>query len=312
MAKKKKYYKRDYLREHYETKTFISNDGLHVERDYFDTKAQTIKTYNPTIHNDRYGRRFISLKNYGDILIAELVASCYCAPKPKDGKEYEVEHIDGNLSNDHRNNLRWVEVTPTYLAQKTVCLAKALKLQKMNWYKSLKITVLKDGTILQGKSTLTSRHHLYDSDIDWHYHWPIANVEYSFTNRYGKFETGRINIDSLMNDFGFVSGDKIQFQNPVVLHLNNDFLDFTPGNLEWCDINDPRYETYQKIANDRCMDEDRVTNRKFLSPGSWKVVYPTKPYQQWSEWMTEYEKKYWTPERIQADMERVWPPENLK
>ena len=109
MAKKKKYYKRAYLKQHYATKTWISNDGLHVERDYFDTKEKKLKTYYPQIYEDKYGRRFLSFNNYGNIEVAELVISCYCAPKPNDGKAYDIEHIDGDLGNDHRNNLRWVE-----------------------------------------------------------------------------------------------------------------------------------------------------------------------------------------------------------
>lgn len=311
MAKKKKYYNRAFLREHYETKTFISNDGLHVERDYFDKDSNQLKTYQPPICEDKYGRRFIYLKKYGEITIAELVISCYCAPKPKDGKVYEIEHIDGDLSNDHRNNLRWVEATPDYIAKKSALLDNILYMRKMDRYKSLKIKVKEDGTIFQGKSILTLHYHFYDSDLDWHYHLRRAQVEYIFKNSYGRREKASIYTDDLMNDFGLVTGDKTQFVKPVVLHVNNDFLDFSPGNLEWCDANDPRYSSYQQITQDRCMEEDRKTNRKFLSPGSWKVIYPSKPYQQWSEWMNDHDKEYWTHDRIQEDMERVWSTETL-
>lgn len=311
MTKKKKYYKRDFLREHYETKTFISNDGLHVERDYFDKDSNQLKTYQPPICEDKYGRRFIYLKKYGEIKIAELVISCYCAPKPKDGKVYEIEHIDGDLSNDHRNNLRWGEATPDYIAQKSILLDNILLTRKMDRYKSLKIKIKDDGTIFQGKSILTPHYHFYDSDLDWHYHLRRAQVEYIFKNSYGKREKASIYTDDLMNDFGFVTRDKTQFVKPVVLHLNNDFLDFSPGNLEWCDATDPRYISYHQITQDRCMNEDRQTNRKFLSPGSWKVVYPSMRYQQWSEWMTEHDKEIWTPDKIEEDMERVWPTETL-
>ena len=149
MAKRKKYYKREFLRQHYATKTFISNDGLHVERDYFDKNANELKTYEPKIYENKYGQRLICLKEHGDIMIAELVISCYCAPKPKDGKDYEIEHIDGDLSNDHRNNLRWVEATPEYLTKKKVMLNNILINKKKQWYKDRKIKVLKDGTITQ-------------------------------------------------------------------------------------------------------------------------------------------------------------------
>ncbi len=311
MAKKKKYYKRDYLRQHYATKTFISNDGLHVERDYFDSETKQMKTYNPPIFEDFCNRRFIELKNYGKILIAELVITCYCAPKPDDGKKYEIEHIDGDLSNDHRSNLRWVEATPAFLAQQNTIMNNNLKSNRMANYKSLKIKVQKDGTITQNKEVLRPYYHFYDSDLDWDYHWGTAKIDYTVKNAYNRYERRSIAADKVMEDFGFVSGNKAQFQNPVVLHTNNDFTDFTPGNLEWCESTDPRYVAYRKITHDRCMEEDRRTNRKFLSPGSWKVVYPNEPYQQWSEWMTDDEKAHWTDERIQADMERVWPTDSL-
>lgn len=53
---KKKYYKREFLRQHYATKSWISNDGRYVERDYLDNERKQIKTYYPKIYKDKYGR----------------------------------------------------------------------------------------------------------------------------------------------------------------------------------------------------------------------------------------------------------------
>lgn len=40
---KKKTYSRQYLRNHYVTSVYVSNDGEHAERDYFDKETNTRK-----------------------------------------------------------------------------------------------------------------------------------------------------------------------------------------------------------------------------------------------------------------------------
>jgi len=316
MAKKKKYYKRDYLKQHYATKTFISNDGLHVERDFFNKEKNQLETYNPSIHEDKYGRRFIRFNSYGDIFIAEMVISCYCAPKPKDGKQYEIEHIDGNLSNDHRNNLRWVEVTSEYLAQKEIMLKNILITKRMKWYKDRKIKVLKDGTITQNKERRNPFAYIDCRDMDWFYNTTNPKIHYSETNSYGRTVWDELSVDTVMADFGFVKGDKESLQHPVILHVNNDYMDFTPGNLEWCENTDPRYTQYQKVAHDTAMKKDREDNHKWLSPRSWVSVYSeNEPYQDWSEKKGRPEnaryEEYWTPERVQEAIKEIWPTESL-
>lgn len=308
---KKKFYNRAYLRQHYASKTFVSIDGLHVEREYFDTKEGKMKTYHPSIHEDQHGIKFIRLKNLGDFEIAELVISCYCVPKPKDGKIYEIEHIDGDLSNDNANNLRWVEATPQYLAAKKIKLKNILHQKKMDEYKKLKIRVLKDGTIKQGNNTLTPFAYIDDRDLDWFYNTTSPRVEYSFKNRYGRTARESVSVDTLMADFGFVKGGKANFKDPVILHVNNDYMDFTPDNLEWCDVADQRYIDYQKIAHDEAMKKDRLHNRKWLSPESWVTVYGiNEPYQDWSEFRgTRPEQKAyedaWTPEKVKEELEKI-------
>ena len=112
-----KYYRTEFLREYRANQTRVSNDGLHVERDYKDNGS--LKTYQPKIYlNPLNQRRYIELKKYGMAYIDEMVITCYCPPKPKDGKMYAVHHKDWNFENDHKNNLEWVEETPEYLAER--------------------------------------------------------------------------------------------------------------------------------------------------------------------------------------------------
>lgn len=58
----KKYYNPQFMREYRANHTIISNDGLHVERNYMDNGVK--KTYEPKIYLDSDSQRnFIELKS---------------------------------------------------------------------------------------------------------------------------------------------------------------------------------------------------------------------------------------------------------
>lgn len=271
----KKYYNRKYMRQHYATKTWISNDGKYVERDYFDKDSGTTKTYKPIIYDCSNGGKCIELKAHGTICIDELVITCYCPPKPNDGKEYIIHHKDWDMKNNHCNNLEWVEETDAYLQQ------RAIKRKEL-WYKQYKITVDKNGVIKQDKKPLSIIDYMYDRDLNWTYHYTNPWVQYSYKNPWGRYESKSLKAEEIMIDFGFVAGNKANFTNPAVLHINNDYMDFTPGNLEWCDKTDQPYLDFMKIAHDDKMQRDKKYNYP-LSQGSWRVIYGAQePYQDWS------------------------------
>lgn len=272
MAKR---YKREYMRQHFASKTWISNDGKYVERDYFDKESGKTKTYNPPIYDCNDGGYAIKLKGYGEYRIEELVIACYCAPKPNNGKKYIIHHKDWDVKNNHRKNLEWVEETDAYLQQRTIK-------RKELWYKKHKITVNKKGEILQDKKPLSIIDYIYDSDLNWTFHYTDPWVRYSYKNPWGRYVSERLYAEEILIDFGFVAGNKANFTDPVVLHINNDYMDFTPGNLEWCDKSDPRYVNFKQIAHDEKMKLDKKYNHP-LNQGSWKVIYGAQePYQDWS------------------------------
>lgn len=96
------------IRKHFATSTKISEDGLFVEKEFIDhDDGNKLKTYNPKIKVDEKGLRYIENKNLGRVYIQDLVADCFCAPKPNDGNYYVLVHKDGNLQNDHYKNLEW-------------------------------------------------------------------------------------------------------------------------------------------------------------------------------------------------------------
>lgn len=273
---KKKYYNRKYMKQYYAAQTWISNDGLHVERDYKDAQTGEMKTYEPKIKKAPNGQHFIVLSKIGVIPIDLMVISCYCPPKPNNNKQYVIHHKDWNFKNDHYTNLEWVEDTSQYQNQKLSHL-------KMQWYKDRHIDVKADGTIIQDKQPLHINDSFYDPDLDWTYHYTHPDVRYSYKDSWGNGRSAKLDVDEIMEDFGFVEGDKESFTEPVILHKNNDYLDFTPGNLEWCEKDDQRYKEYQKVAHDKKMQRDHDCNY-WLSPGSWTVIYgDNEPYQDWSD-----------------------------
>lgn len=116
------------IRKHFATSTKISEDGLFVEKEFIDHKdGNKLKTYNPKIKVDEKGLRYIENKNLGRVYIQDLVADCFCAPKPDDGNYYVLVHKDGNLQNDHYKNLEWRLATSAY-PQTTATTAGKVKL----------------------------------------------------------------------------------------------------------------------------------------------------------------------------------------
>lgn len=285
----KKYYKREFMREYRANHTFISNDGLHVERDYMDNGVK--KTYEPKLYLDCASqRKFIELKSYGVAYIDEMVITCYCPPKPIDGKRYVVHHKDWNFGNDHKNNLEWVEETPEYLAARAEKMKEYLHAKRLQWYKDRKITVdEKKGIIKQNGVALTIYNSFSDSDLGYLFHTTTPKVNYTYKATYRnsgqtRYESASLIVDEVLADFGLVLGNKDNFTEPVILHVNHNFLDFTPYNLIWCEKSDPDYIKYQKKAWEDKLAQDKESNGRWLSPSEWNVLYGgIDNYQDWRD-----------------------------
>ena len=87
------------MREHYKSNCYVSNDGLHVERDYFDPKLLRKRVQELTTHLDAAEDRFyVLVSGKGKFYIDEMVLACYRGTM-KDGKKYLVHHIDGDMRN---------------------------------------------------------------------------------------------------------------------------------------------------------------------------------------------------------------------
>jgi hypothetical protein len=268
----KKTYDRKYLRRHFATGIYVSIDGLHAER---DTKNSGVYEY--PIYREESGRAYIFDKYLeSKYYLDELVLTCFRGLPPKDGKTYYPYHTDGDMKNSNISNLKWCEETPT-------SIASYMKLEKEAWYKNRKIKATLKGQIKQGAKELPLIDFIYDPDIDWTHHCPPPWVRYEEKNRWGRYESHSIDADKVFEDLGLVNGDKSQFATPVILHRNNDYMDYSHKNLEWCDAYDQRYIDFVKLRHDAVMKKDHDTNYR-LDEKSWETVYHGKePYQDWTD-----------------------------
>lgn len=240
------------IRKHFKTSTKVSEDGLFVEKEFIDHEdGNKLKTYNPKIHVDGKGLRYIENKKAGKVYIQDLVADSFCAPKPNDGNYYVLVHKDGNLQNDNYKNLEWRLATSAYPA------TTAKTVDKVKLTDGLEIG--KDGKVYQDGKKLAVGNSISDPDLDMIV--PIEPyVEYERRNeRWKRTERKRIKVDDLMDIAGYVDGNKNRFKDPVILHKDNDWLNFDSDNLEWTDRSDPRYKKY----HNRKVDEMNRLGREW-------------------------------------------------
>ncbi len=263
----KKRYIRQYLKQYFANGCFVSIDGKHVERDYIDKNTGIKKTYEPTIYTGSAScEEFVEI-NGKRTNIAEMVLTCYGSPSQKKVLKQIIHHKDGDFSNNNLRNLEWIEDNPSNRAMIEAEIVAYRKMRQEKAYKKLKIKATALGDITQNGKKLSVRHSLYDSDVDWFSYFDSAWVEYEYKNSWGRYESKSISVDLVMNDFGFVSGDKTQFTTPVVLHLDNDLLNFNSSNLEWCDETDPRYVKYMVETKYRSLQEEIKANLHFVKKG---------------------------------------------
>lgn len=260
MATKKVVYSIQYMRIYAPNLSYVSNDGKCVKRQY-KSEAGVLTTYEPTIIQDADGRNMINLKNFPSAYIDEMVAHCWIGPRPNDDKKYFIRHNDGDISNDEVSNLEWVEATVENMGAAKLNYDNFKRQQQIDYYKKkLKIKITKEGKVYQNKQELYPHHGGYDSDTDLFFNNGDETITYQYKNRWGNGMTNDCNIDSLMDLFGFVAGDSDLLNNPVILHIDNDFTNHNADNLVWCEKDDPRYTEFRRITKIRIKQEDIKDN----------------------------------------------------
>lgn len=212
----------------YKGNFWISEDGKVVEVEKTEKIGYSfVTTIKPvTIQVDSSGDRYVIISGR-KFLLKEAVYTCF-QYWPKDGKDYEVNFIDGNKSNLHYKNLNLklkTYVPPTVTTE--------LKVKFKNG-----LTVTKDGEVFQGRQQQSIHDEIYDSDTA-----TMACID-PFVQDPSRIQ-GRLCIDDLMDAAGYVHGDKRVLKYPVILHRDNNPNNCKSDNLEWVERNDPRYQKYE-------------------------------------------------------------------
>lgn len=100
------------------------------------------------------------------------------------------------------------------------------------------VTMDADGTIRQRglECTLIEA---YDNDRPWEY----PEVELDL----GEDDTRFVQVSQIAQAFGLIGGDPENFLLPVILHIDDDYLNFRADNLLWVDYDDERYQEFIRI-----------------------------------------------------------------
>lgn len=224
----------------------VSEDGTTVyergKNNVFGKQLRVLKDYTGAFVLDKFGRK----KS-----VASAVTTCFCPPKPTDGKKYMIGFRDGNKYNCHKNNLMWVEAhyqnnpdnEATYYHSSAKCF----------------LTIKRDGSVWVKNKKLKEYDSLFDSDIDL----------FDTIRPYVRCESSseRIIIEDMMVSVGFVDGNYATLTDPVILHKDNNYRNNEASNLEWVESTDQRYIDFleqEKI--------DKHNRRIELNPG--QTLYP--------------------------------------
>jgi hypothetical protein len=164
--------------------------------------------------------------------------TCYCPPKPRDGKRYIINHKDGDIMNCSADNLEWVIHHYEHTLEPSVVL---------NCYGN-RITVFKDGRVEMDGKPMMIHDSFFDSDMDLEaYIGPHICVSRPRSNY-----SERVNMDRIMRAAGYVQGDDAIFQNPEILHIDYDEMNWAADNLIWVEGADKRLKEYYAKRKEFC------------------------------------------------------------
>ncbi len=233
---------------------YYRDGSLYISKDGTLAAMPKTKVVLP-LKQDQYGNVYVEHGWGYYVSIAKAVITCFCIPKPQDGKPYVIKHKDGNKQNCSSDNLEW-ELEHYQQTTKNIVEIDV---------DGTKIEVHKDGTaFLKKGKQLTITDDSYDADIDlFKCIGPHISVP-----RDRNFYSKTVFMDDLMKNAGFVNGDDVVLSRPVILHRDNNRMNFASDNLEWVEDTDPRYIAYQtKKREEEHQRNIDLNPRKKLHPG---------------------------------------------
>lgn len=212
----------------YKGRIYVSRDGNVAGMQYgFKYSKPVIKQIK--IKTDDVGK-YIKKPNGPRVPIDLAVMTCYCPPMPRDGKRHIINHKDGDIMNCAADNLEWIIHHYEHTEAPSI---------ELNCYQS-RITVFKDGHVEMDGKPMTIHDSFFDSDMGLEaYIGPHICV-----SKPRSIYSERVNMDSIMRAAGYVQGDDAIFQDPKILHIDYDVMNWAADNLIWVEGTDERLKEY--------------------------------------------------------------------
>ena len=212
-----------------------------VGKDFMDRIKRPARYYK--IQKDDHGRKFIYIKPNGfneKLYVDVLVATCFC---PRTG-DY-IGHKDGNISNDCRFNLEWVDrntYRQKYHSNKMIVHNNENFIWwKDDWYISEKGKLLKDGVLYDKYRTS-----IYDGDLD------LERAIWAYVS-----EGTRL----------FIEDGVEEVWNKVILHIDGDYGNWDDTNLKSADLQSPEAQDLKMYRKAWLRQENRrFYEEKFHEP----------------------------------------------
>ena len=234
-------------------KLWVSEDGKYAAVDSVRKGCFSNIPYkrDVKIHVDSNKERYVKIKSqnkYYDVYIKKAVYTCFCPPVPNDGKKYVVQYKDGNPANLYYKNLELREVKQTTLHT----IAASVKFTNG-------LTITKQGEVYHGKVKVNIHDCIFDADTNL---MRCIRPHVSYPKM-----SDRLFMDDLMATAGYIEGEKYDLKCPVILHKDNNLMNFSSDNLEYVEDTDTRYIEYKK-------KKDEWTNQRNIELNSGKQLPP--------------------------------------
>ena len=188
----------------------------------------------------------------GVIRLARAVITCFCPPLPNNGASYMINHKDGNWMNCNYKNLEWA---PYHYRHTTLDKIRLILGDDF-------VEVFSDGKIKIDGKEQSVREYIFDSDMD------LFTVGLK-TGPHIIIGRERVSVEKIMTAAGYVQGDDAPLTNPVILHIDGNWLNFASDNLEWVEQDDPRYTNYCKKKISDMEARSKELNKGRSAPDYW-------------------------------------------
>ena len=174
------------------------------------------------IKTDGHEEKYVNT-GYKIIYVKKAVFTCFC--HCDDHNKTQIWYKDGNPANLHYTNL--------VAREKQTCHTAAPAFKHTNG-----LTITKNGEVYNGKVKENIHDCIGDADTGL-----MRCINPYVSNPEGR---GKLWMDDLMTIAGYVCGEKYALENPVILHKDNNPMNFSSDNLEYVEDTDTRYIEYKK------------------------------------------------------------------